>query len=117
MDPTNPLYDFPKKVVVIQLAGGPRDGHEFRSDEPTPTGTTEAHSFWIGINLGKGGLGKEVGKHFWVPGYDKDVRVKGKENMGPPEHRYRVINKNETETEIVYTCQHEGEDTGEKTTA
>jgi hypothetical protein len=76
------------KVIVFQFQGGMRDGESIRSDV-AQRGLNEALAFWAVTRKGSGG------QRF-------DVPMPG----GAAVERYKVVGKNETDSEINVICQY-----------
>ena len=92
------------KSIVFRFLGGPRDGQESRWDVGTPV--NDAVNFWTYTEAGTVG---QVFEGISPAAWDKigEGGVEALEKMGtPPLHRYEVVKKLKTATEVVVVCEY-----------
>jgi len=92
------------KSIVFRFLGGPRDGQESRWDAGTPV--NDAVKFWTYTEAGTVG---QVFEGISPAAWDKidEGGVEAIEKMGtPPLHRYEVVNKLKTATEVIVVCEY-----------
>lgn len=94
------------KVVVFRMRGGPHDG-EVRSDgDGSHEFGIDAEGLWE--MTGGGAVGREF-KGMSPTAWDvvKTGGAKAAEELGPiPSHRYEVVDRSETSSEIIVDCEY-----------
>ncbi len=92
------------KRIVFRFLGGPRDGQESRWDAGTPV--NEAVKFWTYTEAGTiGQVFEGISPAAWDRIIDRGDEAL--EKMGtPPLHRYEVVEKLKTVTEVIVVCEY-----------
>ena len=98
-----------EKTIVFRFKGGPRDGDETRSDRESSIGIpNEVTAYWSQSEKGT------VGSQIFVIAMATRDKIQAQSTAGqtpdfPRFHRYDVVRRDLTETEVIVTCEYYSE--------
>jgi hypothetical protein len=106
------LPSLPSKRFIFMFEGGPNDGQISSSDEPeNPNSLTDARNLWFitsGGKLGGGYQGMVNDAHY---AQFRAATAAADISMRPPCHVYHIVERNETDDEILILMRHAPEKT------